>query len=349
MIKKTILIFFLFIPFINTASALVTYTNEEKNYMIGYPSDWSVFKNYAGADLVLSDPYGYASVNIVITPSGGMGLTQIANQNKVALNQLGAYPYDENVVAINNVKGFEWKLLLTNYYTGIVYEEKQVYLLSGDKVYIITAASPQYYYLGYSDDFDEIINSFEIITTPTQITTYPPATPIAPAAPVVTPAPTNCKQSASVQLYGEKTDVVLGEDIVLKLSAVNLITKPAMTVQVILLPPSGMSVTSADFVQQGPGQYTSTYKLDPGSGRNIEVRIKTNQMGDFEVKGRVVYYYGEDKSTAEDCTLPLSISVRSESSQGVPKGAEAPKTPGFVGVLAIVSILVVVRLLSKAK
>ncbi len=122
--------------------------------------------------------------------------------------------------------------------------------------------------------------------------------------------------SASVGLYGEKTDVDLGEDIILKLSAVNLITKPVMTVQIILIPPSGMSVTSLDFVTAGAGQYTTTYKLDPGSVRDIEVRIKTAQVGDFTVKGRIVYYFGDNTSTAEDHTLELPIKVRASKPIG---------------------------------
>lgn len=127
------------------------------------------------------------------------------------------------------------------------------------------------------------------------------------ATPTITKIP-----SASVELYGEKTDVDLGEEIVLKLSAVNLITKPQMTVQVILSNLSGMSVTSIEFVTSGAGQYTSTFKLEPGSSRDIEVRIKTNQIGDFKVKGRIVYYFGDDVSTAEDHTLELPIKVRPE-------------------------------------
>ncbi len=120
---------------------------------------------------------------------------------------------------------------------------------------------------------------------------------------------------ANVHLYGEKTDVVLGEDIILKLSAVNVITKPAMTVQVILSTPSGMSVSSSEFVTSGAGQYTTTYTIDPGAGKDFEVRIKANQTGDFEVKGRLVYYYGKDKQNAEDQTLVLPIKVRPGESE----------------------------------
>ncbi|MDP2765911.1 MAG: LemA family protein, partial [Candidatus Methanoperedens sp.] len=117
--------------------------------------------------------------------------------------------------------------------------------------------------------------------------------------------------NASVELYGEKTDVELGDNIILKLSAVNLITKPVMTVQVILIPPPGMSVTSSDFVVSGAGQYVTTYELKPGGAKNIEIMIKTAQVGDFIVKGRVIYYFGTDQSTAEDHTLELPIKVKS--------------------------------------
>jgi len=119
--------------------------------------------------------------------------------------------------------------------------------------------------------------------------------------------------SASVSLHGEKTEVFSGEDILLKLSAVNLITKPVMHVQVIVIPPSGTAVSSSEFVQSGAGQYTTTYELEPGQGRDIEVRIESNQVGNFNVKGRVVYYFGEDIENAEDYALDLPITVKAES------------------------------------
>ena len=119
--------------------------------------------------------------------------------------------------------------------------------------------------------------------------------------------------SASVNLHGEKTEVISGEDILLKLSAVNLITKPVMHVQVIIIPPSGMSVSSSEFVQSGAGQYTTTYELEPGQGRDIEVRIETNQPGNFTVQGRVVYYYGKNTKNVEDYTLELPITVKDKT------------------------------------
>lgn len=162
--------------------------------------------------------------------------------------------------------------------------------------------------------------SFRDVSTPTPAPTITQVTQIATFTPTSIPTST---PSASVQLHGEKTDVLVGEDIIFKLSAVNKITKPEMTVQVILSPPSGMSVTSSEFATSGAGQYTTTYKLDPGAGKDIEVRIKTNQQGDFNVKGEIVYYYGDNKSTAEEHTLNLPIKVRERSKTPAP----TPQSP----------------------
>jgi LemA protein len=133
-------------------------------------------------------------------------------------------------------------------------------------------------------------------------------------SPSVSPSatPPSTITNASVKLYGVKTDVELGENIVLKLSAVNLITKPVMTAQIILIPPSGMEVISSEFSQGAAGQYTSTYTLERGANRDIEIMIKTAQVGDFIVEGRVIYYFGTDLSTQEDHTLKLPVKVRNK-------------------------------------
>ncbi len=157
--------------------------------------------------------------------------------------------------------------------------------------------------------------------------------------------------NASVELHGEKTDVVLGEDIILKLSAVNIITKPTMTVQVILIPPSGMSVSSSEFVTSGAGQFTSTFNISTGTGRDIEVRIRANQIGNFSVKGRVIYYFGGDISTAEDSTLSLPIKVRAPPA---PPQTRVERVTGLstnelviIGIVVLILIFVIYKLINK--
>jgi hypothetical protein len=164
-----------------------------------------------------------------------------------------------------------------------------------------------------------------------------------------------------VKLHGERTDVVIGDNILLKLSAVNLITKPVMHVQVIIIPPSGMSVASSGFAMSGAGQFTSDYEIGPGVGRDIEVAIVANQVGNFTVEGRVVYYFGSDMVNAEDYTLELPIRVRSVGAGPGPSVTSSTPTStstpgnhggifglsGFIAVVAVIGMLIAAVLLRK--
>jgi PGF-CTERM protein len=123
-----------------------------------------------------------------------------------------------------------------------------------------------------------------------------------------------------------------------------------MHVQVIITPPSGMSVTSSEFVQSGAGLFTASYEIEPGVGRDIEVRMRSNQVGDFVVNGRIVYYFGDDMDDAEDHTLTLPITVRAGAEAGVgagverttgTSGSEGSSTPGFAAVVAVIGLLAV--------
>ncbi len=156
--------------------------------------------------------------------------------------------------------------------------------------------------------------------------------------------------SSSINFYGEKTDVHMGEDILAKLSIVNLVSNPKMHAQVIILPSSGMSVTSADFTKVSAGQFAADYTLEPGDGRDVEIRLRSNQVGEFNIKGRVVYYFGSDSENTQDYALDLPVSVRRttvltavEDSKSQPKGLQ-----GFevlllgVGIVAFVIIFSVV-------
>lgn len=152
----------------------------------------------------------------------------------------------------------------------------------------------------------------------------------------ITPSP---ELKASVSLHGEKTEVVLGENIQIKLSAVNLITNPVMHVQVILIPPSGMSVISSEFSKSGAGQFTTNYVLEPGDGKDIEIKIIANQIGSFNVSGRIIYYFGNDTDNIEDFTQDLFIKVKSppiKNSSENNENGNIPKKDKYAGYRGIV-------------
>ena len=179
---------------------------------------------------------------------------------------------------------------------------------------------------------------------------YRPCKVCKPPTSSSTSSPTPSMSTASVHLHGEKTDVVLGEDVLLKLSAVNIIGNPTMHVQVIIIPPSGWSVTSSEFAKSGAGQYTTTYELESGGGKDIEVRIVPNQIGDdFQVEGRIIYYFGDDLATREDHTLNLPITVRAKPDDGQKPStdSEESKTPGFGVLVAVIGLLMTAYLIKR--
>jgi PGF-CTERM protein len=195
--------------------------------------------------------------------------------------------------------------------------------------------------LVYFDTAEDAINAgyrpCKVCKPPTPSSTSPSTSPTSP--------PTPSMSTASVHLHGEKTDVVLGEDVLLKLSAVNLIGNPTMHVQVIIIPPSGWSVTSSEFAKSGAGQYTTTYDIEQGGGRDIEVRIFPNQIGDgFQVQGRIIYYFGDDLTAREDHTLTLPIKVRAEPSTSNMKDLSMS---GFGAAVAITGLAAVAYLMRR--
>lgn len=114
----------------------------------------------------------------------------------------------------------------------------------------------------------------------------------------------------NVYLYGDRTDIELSQDAIFILSAVNIISKPTMTVQIILMPPSGMAVTSSEFSTTTAGQYSAKFDVQPGEGKNIEIRLRPNQVGNFSVTGRVIYYFGKETEYIKDDILNLSVKVK---------------------------------------
>jgi PGF-CTERM protein len=190
-------------------------------------------------------------------------------------------------------------------------------------------------------------NPFE---TPKETPTYeyPSETP------KIAPFPTTTSKTGDINVYlhGEKTNVIVGENIILSLSAVNLITKPTMTLQLILKVPSGMSITSTEFIESGAGQYTATYTVEPGKERHIGVNIKTNQAGDFNVDGDICYYFGGNKSTAEYKNIKLPVKVNPEPTPtpaGTTPTSSHMETPGFEGIVAIAGLLAVAYLVGRRK
>lgn len=99
-----------------------------------------------------------------------------------------------------------------------------------------------------------------------------------------------------VSLYGHKTNVTVGEEIILHLSAVNTIASPStLVIQFTLDIPSGWSITTSGFSYSGAGGlWTGTYAVKQGpSPREIYVHMLPNEPYEGIILGHVDYYFIE--------------------------------------------------------
>ena len=141
----------------------------------------------------------------------------------------------------------------------------------------------------------------------------------------------------SVYFGTTRTTINKGEDAIFTLSAVNPIGNPPMTVQLILKPPTGVSVTSSSFAKAGSGIYTRTQAIESGDNvRSIEVRLIGNQIGTHEIASEVCYMFeGGSKSPTRYETLMLVV----DDPDSAPPTPTPKPLPGFAAVIAITGLL----------
>ena len=176
-----------------------------------------------------------------------------------------------------------------------------------------------------------------------ELSILPPVTSPAP----VTAPPTPRPPEDSVFLDIQSTDVTTGQDIVIDISASNLINNPAMTVKVVLLIPAGLSLTSDNFTEDDGEQYTAIYNVEPGDMRQIEILIKSNQAGDFDIFGELSYYFGDNETYAnlQIFAFPVTVSAAEIPAQA-PELIPPPEESFFsdwriiLGVIAVAGLLI---------
>jgi subtilase family serine protease len=148
-------------------------------------------------------------------------------------------------------------------------------------------------------------NNDKLVTFP--VLQSPSSTPAAAPTPSSVTSPE--QEEVSVQLLNQSGTVSPDQDIVFDLHAVNPAANPTMIVNLDLIVPAEVSVTSAEFIKVDEGQYTASYSIEPGDILQIEVLMKANQAGVFNVMSDLAYYFEGDNPTEEHQTLSLPILV----------------------------------------
>ena len=104
----------------------------------------------------------------------------------------------------------------------------------------------------------------------------------------------------------------VGDDVKLSLSMQNSLAQPRMTVSMSMRVPSGWNV-----VLSGEGvadvctsQCSAVYQIEPARQKEITFSSEANQAGQFYFRGRLEWFFGDDRSRihGEDINILVTVS-----------------------------------------
>ncbi len=272
-------------------------------------------------------------MRVTVNPSEGMGLaTTVGERIRYLQDSYGITPFSEKSVAVGGVQGKE----LMFYYNDEQkeYKYRQILIVSGDLYFIISAASLTTDFPFFSEELDKIINSFGLlkpVTTPKVTAGYT-------AAPTPTPVKTE-PGAPTISLHSERTGIQVGDEVLLKLSILAPLGKPKMEFQIILIPPSGMSVAGQEFSETG-GQYSQQGTIETGKSRFVDIKLKANEAGDKDVEATVRYYFANDTSNIKEVLKSQKIKVIAEAAPTTtPRVEPSDGGSAIVGIIAIIAII----------
>ena len=158
---------------------------------------------------------------------------------------------------------------------------------------------------------DGEVETLRIVASAPVATPAPTPTPTPSPTPTPTPKPTLPPHvgQATVNIHASQTRVQVGEPIVLTLTADNSIVRPVMTVKLRLIVPSGWSVSGTGFTGACSGTCISTYQIPTGDIRSIMLEMLANQVGTFEARAEIEWWFGNDTTTLDGSVESLELTA----------------------------------------
>ena len=124
---------------------------------------------------------------------------------------------------------------------------------------------------------------------PARIASGPPSGP-RPLSPQSDPCPPG---EPCVALHGDKTETAVGEPVTLTFAAVNAITLPELTAQMVIPIPSGWVAKSTEWTDACTALCNLAMKIPKGENRTTRVEIYPNESGDFSLRATLIWFAGE--------------------------------------------------------
>ena len=145
--------------------------------------------------------------------------------------------------------------------------------------------------------------------TPTATVGIATITDMATPELAVVPKPATPIAEPTVNFHASQTEVSMGEPVALTLSVANSIINPEMTLQLVLQLPSGVSISGEGLGDSCSVQCSVTYKVPTGENRNFPLTAVPNQVGSFNIAGRMEWYFGDDLATHAGKSASLTLNA----------------------------------------
>ena len=114
----------------------------------------------------------------------------------------------------------------------------------------------------------------------------------------------------TINLHPQRTEVSVGETVILDLSATNSIAKPSMTLRLLVKVPPGWSLGGNAFADAcGGSQCSAFHEIGSGETRNLVIMAFPNEPGRKRVEAEMEWYFGNDTSTLDARVESREINV----------------------------------------
>ena len=132
-----------------------------------------------------------------------------------------------------------------------------------------------------------------------------------------------------MDIQAERTEVNVGDDVKLALSMQNSLAQPRMTVSMSLRVPSGWNIvlSGEGIADSCTSQCNATYQIEPARQKEITFRSVANQAGQFYFRGRLEWFFGDDRSQIHGEDINILVTVSESPPTATPTPANTPVPP----------------------
>ena len=149
------------------------------------------------------------------------------------------------------------------------------------------------------------------------------STPSGVTATITRPLDLTFTDSIVVDLHTDRTEVVVGEPVVLTFEANNAIASPVATGRLSLTRPSGWSVSEAEFADSCGASCVGNLSIPSGQSRSIVVKMVPNQPGTFSIEAKLEWILQDDSNRTGMAADSVDIAVAATGAQPSETGVAA--------------------------